>query len=125
MTQRVTESLINPTRLTDHFRRSQRASPTLDSCSDASPPSDRLADSVVIKVCVYQRQFVMRFVRDAIANAVDKHIAAADKRGRTYHEKLTIGKKVLLSTTGIQDTAITNVGGNKLAPKFIGPFKLI
>ena len=63
-------------------------------------------------------------MRDDIANAVDKQKASADKHGRTNHEKFTIGDDVLLSTTGIQDTSITNVGGNKLAPRFIGPFKV-
>uniref|UniRef100_A0AAV1TEA6 Uncharacterized protein n=1 Tax=Peronospora matthiolae TaxID=2874970 RepID=A0AAV1TEA6_9STRA len=106
----VTESSINLTRRSDHFRHSQRASPTLDSCSEASPTSDRLNESADIKAFVQQRQFVTRFVCDAIANAVDKQKAAAEKRGRTNHEKLTIGDKVLLSKTGISDTANTNVG---------------
>ena len=35
----------------------------------------------------------MRFVRDAIANAIDKQKASAEKRGRTNHEKFTIGDK--------------------------------
>ena len=31
----------------------------------------------------------------------------------------------MLSTTDIQDASITNDGGDKLAPRFIGPFKII
>ena len=121
----ATESLINPKRRSDHFRHSRRASPALDPCPDASPLSNRRADSEAIKEFVQQRHFVTRFVRDAIANAVDKQKASADKRGRTKYEKFTIGDKVLLSITGIQDTSVTNVGGNKLAPRFVGPFMVI
>ncbi|KAE8900899.1 hypothetical protein PF001_g13102 [Phytophthora fragariae] len=35
------------------------------------------------------------------------------------------GERVLLSTDGIQGTAVTNLGANKLAPRFIGPFKVL
>ncbi|KAE8973002.1 hypothetical protein PF011_g25424 [Phytophthora fragariae] len=35
------------------------------------------------------------------------------------------GERVLLSTDGIQGTAVTNLGANKLAPRFIGPFKIL
>lgn len=64
----------------------------------------------------------MRLVRDAIANAVDKQKASVDARGRKNHERFMLGDKVLLSTTGIQAASITNLGANKLVPRFIGPF---
>ncbi|KAE9078340.1 hypothetical protein PF010_g23166 [Phytophthora fragariae] len=35
------------------------------------------------------------------------------------------GERVLLSTDGIQGTAVTNLGANKLASRFIGPFKIL
>ncbi|GMF58274.1 unnamed protein product [Phytophthora fragariaefolia] len=35
------------------------------------------------------------------------------------------GDRVLLSTDGIQGSAVTNLGANKLAPRFIGPFKIL
>jgi hypothetical protein len=35
------------------------------------------------------------------------------------------GERVLLSTDGIQGSAVTNLGANKLAPRFIGPFKIL
>ncbi|KAE9071485.1 hypothetical protein PF010_g25855 [Phytophthora fragariae] len=35
------------------------------------------------------------------------------------------GERVLLSTDGHQGTAVTNLGANKLAPRFIGPFKIL
>ncbi|KAE8965257.1 hypothetical protein PR002_g28728 [Phytophthora rubi] len=35
------------------------------------------------------------------------------------------GERVLVSTDGIQGTAVTNLGANKLAPRFIGPFKIL
>ncbi|KAE9112535.1 hypothetical protein PF010_g10417 [Phytophthora fragariae] len=34
------------------------------------------------------------------------------------------GERVPLSTDGIQGRAVANLGANKLAPRFIGPFKI-
>ncbi|CAI5746373.1 unnamed protein product [Peronospora destructor] len=36
-----------------------------------------------------------------------------------------IGDKVLLSTDGLRNSAVTNLGANKLAPRFIGPFTIL
>ncbi|ETI37345.1 hypothetical protein F443_16644, partial [Phytophthora nicotianae P1569] len=49
---------------------------------------------------------------------------SADKRGRKIKAKFTTGERVLLSTDGIQNSAITNLGASKLASRFIGPFKI-
>ncbi|KAE9066198.1 hypothetical protein PF010_g27902 [Phytophthora fragariae] len=35
------------------------------------------------------------------------------------------GERVLLSTDGIEGTAVTNLGASKLAPRFTGPFKIL
>ncbi|KAE9089533.1 hypothetical protein PF010_g18952 [Phytophthora fragariae] len=35
------------------------------------------------------------------------------------------GDQVLLSTDGIRSSAVTNLGASKLAPRFIGPFKVM
>ncbi|OWZ17321.1 hypothetical protein PHMEG_0008745 [Phytophthora megakarya] len=40
-------------------------------------------------------------------------------------EKFAVGDCVLLSTAGIQPTLVTNLGANKLAPRFMGPFKIL
>ncbi|GAB9477542.1 hypothetical protein Gpo141_00014630, partial [Globisporangium polare] len=74
---------------------------------------------------VQQRESIARFVRDAIALAVDKQKASADQRGRKHKESFVIGDRVLLSTAGIAPSAVTNLGAVKLAPRFIGPFKVI
>ncbi|GMG17717.1 unnamed protein product [Phytophthora fragariaefolia] len=37
----------------------------------------------------------------------------------------TIGEQVLLSTDSIRSSAITNLGASKLAPRFIGPFRVM
>ncbi|CAI5726879.1 unnamed protein product [Peronospora destructor] len=36
-----------------------------------------------------------------------------------------IGDKVILSTNGLWDSAVTNSGASKLAPCFIGPFAIL
>ena len=38
--------------------------------------------------------------------------------------KFVKGDSVLLSIEGLRDSAITNLGASKLAPRFIGPFKV-
>ncbi|GMF54575.1 unnamed protein product [Phytophthora fragariaefolia] len=37
----------------------------------------------------------------------------------------TIGEQVLLSTDSIRSSAVTNLGASKLAPRFIGPFRVM
>ncbi|KAE9310541.1 hypothetical protein PR003_g20245 [Phytophthora rubi] len=93
---------------------------------DAAPPAAPVAnfapaaaptpiDSAAVSEFLLHRQAVTRFVRDALQAAVDRQKANADRRG----------ERVLLSTDGIQGTAVTNLGANKLAPRFIGPFKVL
>ncbi|KAE8989636.1 hypothetical protein PR002_g21389 [Phytophthora rubi] len=93
---------------------------------DAAPPAALVAnfapaaaptpiDSAAVSEFLLHRQAVTRFVRDALQAAVDRQKANADRRG----------ERVLLSTDGIQGTAVTNLGANKLAPRFIGPFKVL
>jgi hypothetical protein len=64
-------------------------------------------------------------VRDAIAMAVDKQKENADKRGRKNMETFKVGERVLLSVTGITAHAVTNLGANKLLPRFIGAFTIV
>ncbi|KAG2763782.1 hypothetical protein PC129_g13426 [Phytophthora cactorum] len=60
--------------------------------------------------------------QDALQTAVEKQKENAYKRGRKHTDSFTTGERVLLSTTGIRDSAVTNLGAIKLAPRFIGPF---
>lgn len=94
---------------------------------DLSPPSKsvRLSDSKAIDDFVTKRQSVARFVLEAIAAAVDKQKASANERGRKNREKFKVGDSVLLSTTGLKETIVTNLGASKLAPRYISPFKVI
>ena len=62
------------------------------------------------------RQSITRFVRDALQEAVDKQKENADKRGRKNMLTFKEGDRVLLSTSGLPDTSITNLGAYKLAP---------
>ncbi|KAE9047015.1 hypothetical protein PR001_g4373 [Phytophthora rubi] len=82
-------------------------------------------DSAAVSEFLLHRQAVTRFVRAALQAAVDRHKANADRRGRKYMSSFRRGERVLLSTDGIQVTAVTNLGANKLAPRLIGPFKIL
>ncbi|KAE8999235.1 hypothetical protein PR002_g18514 [Phytophthora rubi] len=82
-------------------------------------------DSAAVSEFLLHRQAVTRFVRDALQVAVDRQKANADRRGRKNIAFFRRGERVLLPTEGIQGTAVTNLGANKLAPRFIGPFKIL
>ena len=71
------------------------------------------------------RESVVRFVQDSIANAVDRQKRNADKHGRTNDLSFKVNDLVLLSTVNLPKRVVTNVGSNKLLPKFIGPFRVL
>ncbi|KAE9017795.1 hypothetical protein PR001_g14304 [Phytophthora rubi] len=82
-------------------------------------------DNTAVSEFVLHRQSIARFVRDALQDAVDKQQDNADKRGRKNMATFETGDQVLLSTDGIRSSAVTNLGASKLAPRFIGPFKVM
>ncbi|KAE8875292.1 hypothetical protein PF003_g40586 [Phytophthora fragariae] len=84
----------------------------------------RPVENAAVSEFVMQRQSIARFVRDALQDAVDKQKENADKRGRKNIATFATGDQVLLSTDGIRSSAVTNLGASKLAPLFIGPFKV-
>ncbi|OWZ13054.1 hypothetical protein PHMEG_00013691, partial [Phytophthora megakarya] len=88
-------------------------------------PEPQSADTAAVNALLDRRQSVAQYVRDAIAMAVDRQRENADRRGRKNMEKFAVGDRVLLSTAGIQPTLVTNLGANKLAPRFIEPFKIL
>ena len=92
-----------------------------------SPPlkAVRLSDSKAIDDFVTERRSVARFVSDDIAAAVDKQKASADERERKNCEKFKVGDFVLLSTTGIKESTVTNLDASMLAPRYIGTFEVI
>ncbi|KAE8982839.1 hypothetical protein PF011_g21449 [Phytophthora fragariae] len=104
---------------------------------DAAPPAVSAADNFAPKAAstpidsaavfefLLHRQAVTRFVRDALQAAVDRQKANGDRRGRNNISSFRRGERVLQSTVGILGTAVTNLGANKLAPRFIGPFKIL
>ncbi|KAF4032791.1 Calponin homology domain-containing proteinromo [Phytophthora infestans] len=57
-----------------------------------------------------------------VSTLVDKQKENADKTGRKNTATYMTGERVLLSTEGITNSAVTNLGANKLTPRFIGPF---
>ncbi|GMF15038.1 unnamed protein product [Phytophthora fragariaefolia] len=91
----------------------------------ASKPSPMPIDSAAVSELQLYRQAVTRFVRDALQAAADQQKANTDRRGRKNTLSFRRGDRVLLSTDGIQGSAATNLGANKLAPRFIGPFKIL
>ncbi|ETP35280.1 hypothetical protein F442_16491 [Phytophthora nicotianae P10297] len=96
-----------------------------DTTANSAPKvSARPIDNTQVSEFVLHRQALTRFVRDTLQAAVDKQKENADKRGRKNKAKFTTGERVLLSTDGIRNSAITNLGASKLAPRFIGLFKI-
>ncbi|CAI5716266.1 unnamed protein product [Peronospora farinosa] len=71
------------------------------------------------------RQGITRFVRDALQEAADKQNENADRRGRKNMLIFQEGDRVLLSTSGLPNTSVTNLGANKLASRYIGPFRVV
>ena len=71
------------------------------------------------------RQGITRFVRDSLQQAVDKQKENADKRGRKHTLTFKEDDRVLLSTSGLPNTSVTNLGANKYAPRYIGPFRVV
>ncbi|KAE8963524.1 hypothetical protein PR003_g25065 [Phytophthora rubi] len=102
------------------------ASPATSAVANFAPAATPTPiDSAAVSEFLLHRQAVTRFVRDALQVAVDRQKANADRRGRKNMSSFRRGERVLLSTEGIQGMAVTNLGTNKLAPRFIGPFKIL
>ncbi|OWY91045.1 hypothetical protein PHMEG_00040540 [Phytophthora megakarya] len=125
----TSRTLINPSQ---RRRAIGYHEPTGTTDVSASPPANfdpnpepQSSDTATINKFLDQRQSVIRYVRDAITLAVDRQKENADRRDRKKMEKFAVGDRVLLSTAGIQPTLVTNLGANKLAPRFIGPFKVL
>ncbi|KAE9024981.1 hypothetical protein PF011_g3257 [Phytophthora fragariae] len=85
----------------------------------------RPVDNAAVSEFILQLQSIARFVRDALQDAVDKQKENADKRGRKNMATFETGDQVLLSTDGIRSSAVTYLGASKLAPQFIGPFRVM
>ena len=64
-------------------------------------------------------------MQDSIAEAVDRQKKNADKNERANILSFNGGDLVLLSTVNLRQHIVTNVGSNKLLPKFIGPFRVL
>ncbi|KAE8875196.1 hypothetical protein PF003_g40665 [Phytophthora fragariae] len=102
------------------------ASPATSAVANFAPAATPTPiDSAAVSEFLLHRQAVTRFVRDALQVAVDRQKANANRRGRKNMSSFRRGERVFLSTEGIQGTAVTNLGANKLAPRFIGPFKIL
>ncbi|ETO64221.1 hypothetical protein F444_18204 [Phytophthora nicotianae P1976] len=74
---------------------------------------------------VQRRQAVIRFVQDTIAASVDRQKLNADNIGRNNTNEFKKGSLVLLATQNLPRHAVSDFGASKLAPRFIGPFKVL
>ncbi|GMF53933.1 unnamed protein product [Phytophthora fragariaefolia] len=74
---------------------------------------------------VQRRQAVIRFVQDAIAASVDRQKLNADNNGRGNSNEFKVGSLVLLATQNLAKHGVSDFGGSKLAPRFIGPFTVL
>ena len=94
--------------------------------SDILTPASHISrrDREKIEKFIDHRQVVVRFVCDAIAQAQDRQKEQADKHGRKNTYKFRVGDLVLLSTANLPEYVVSNLGSNKLLPRFIGPFKV-
>ncbi|GMF45109.1 unnamed protein product [Phytophthora fragariaefolia] len=102
------------------------AMPTASTVANFAPtPTPTPIDSATVSELLLHRQAVTRYVRDTLQAAADQQKANADRRDRKNMLSFRRGDRVLLSTDGIQCSVVTNLGANKLAPRFIGPFKIL
>uniref|UniRef100_A0AAV1V649 Uncharacterized protein n=1 Tax=Peronospora matthiolae TaxID=2874970 RepID=A0AAV1V649_9STRA len=74
---------------------------------------------------VLTREGVVRFVKDSVADALDRQKLNAYKQGRANVLSFDERDLVLLSTVNLPKHAVTNVGSGKLLPKYIGPFRVL
>ena len=56
---------------------------------------------------------------------MDRQKRTADKNGRANVLSFKVNDLVLLSTVNLPNHVVTNVGSNKLLPKYIGPFRVL
>ena len=77
-----------------------------------------------IKSFLGKRGAVFRSIRNKIAEAVDLQKESADRSGRNNTTRFKKNDNVLLSTLNLPKQALTNLGSNKLLPRFIGPFRI-
>uniref|UniRef100_A0AAV1TPH3 Tf2-1-like SH3-like domain-containing protein n=1 Tax=Peronospora matthiolae TaxID=2874970 RepID=A0AAV1TPH3_9STRA len=71
------------------------------------------------------REAVVCFVRDSIADALDRKKRSAERHGRANVLSFNEGNLVLLSTVNLPKHAVTNVGSSKALPKYIVPFRVL
>ena len=73
---------------------------------------------------ILQRQMLLRFVKDSLAESVDRQKEQADKRGRKNKETFNVNDRVLLATANLPTHALSNMQSRKLTDRFIGPFRV-
>ncbi|GMF59991.1 unnamed protein product [Phytophthora fragariaefolia] len=102
------------------------AMPAVSTVAKFAPkPTPTAIDPAPVSELLLHRQAVTRFVREALRATADQQKANADRWGRKNMLSFRRGDRVLLSTDDIQGSAETNLGANKLVPRFIGPFKIL
>ncbi|KAE9305274.1 hypothetical protein PF001_g12662 [Phytophthora fragariae] len=119
----TSRTLINPRqrpRAIAYENTSGAAAPPVPPPANFDPiPAPHPRGTAAVSEFLQRRQSVVRYVRDAIAVAVNRQKENADRRGRKNMEKFAVGDRVLMSTSGIQPILVTNLGAKKLAPSYL------
>ena len=84
----------------------------------------RVLNETDVEHFITQREAVIRFVQDCLAESTARQKTNADKRGRANLNVFEIGDLVLLATKNLPEHAVTCTGSSKLLPRYIGPFKV-
>ena len=106
-----------------HFVNATQVEANFDELADIDKMSK--CETHAVHEFILQRQSILRFVRDAIAEAVDKQKEQADRKGRKHKEVFKVNDFVLLSTSNLPKHALSNMQSTKLQHRFIGPFKVL
>lgn len=97
--------------------------PEENATSPRRPTARHIAASV--HDFTHEREAVVRFIQDAIADASDRQKANADAKGRNNAFAFEVGDSVLLSTHNLPTYAVSAEETRKLVPKYIGPFRVV
>ena len=81
--------------------------------------------STIVKQFIDRRISIISSVRDKLAEVKDYQKEQADKKGRKNFISFNVNDLVLLSTKSLPKNSISNIGSNKLLPRYIGPFKVL
>ena len=84
----------------------------------------RVFNETDVEHFIAQREAVIRFVQDCLADSSARQKTNADKKGRANLTVFELGDQVLLATKNLPEHAVSCTGSSKLLPRYIGPFRV-